>query len=106
VLSARSIYEYDEVFIAPRNGYRGAEHYYAENSSKNFLSEIRCPTLLIQSLDDPWIPEQAYREAASCSHEFVHPLLVQGGGHLGFHGKRSETPWHNLCMKQFFESRI
>jgi predicted alpha/beta-fold hydrolase len=103
VLAARSIYEYDEVFIAPRNGYRSAEHYYAENSAKSFLSEIRYPTLLIQSLDDPWIPEQAYREAASGSHEFVYPILARGGGHLGFHGKRSEVPWHNLCMKQFFE---
>jgi len=103
VLGARSIYEYDEVFIAPRNGYRGAEHYYAENSAKSFLAEVRCPTLLIQALDDPWVPEQAYREASLQSHEFVYPLLSRGGGHLGFHGKRSEIPWHNLCMKQFFE---
>jgi len=103
VLAVRSIYEYDELFIAPRNGYQNAEHYYAENSSRFFLDKIRHPTLLIQALNDPWIPACAYREAFSKNHDFVYPLLAKGGGHLGFHGNASPIPWHNLCMKQFFE---
>lgn len=103
VLAARSIYEYDEVFIAPRNSYRDAEHYYAENSACFFLGDIRCPTLLIQSLDDPWVPGHAYREVSLRNHEFVYPLLSPHGGHLGFHGNASGVPWYNLCMEQFFQ---
>jgi predicted alpha/beta-fold hydrolase len=32
--AAQTIYDFDESFVAPRNGYRDAEHYYAENHAR------------------------------------------------------------------------
>ena len=58
--SVRSILDFDERFVAPRNGYADAAEYYAANMARQFLAQIRVPTLLVQSLDDPWIPPDAY----------------------------------------------
>ena len=57
--AARSIYEFDDCIVAPRNGYRDAEHYYHENHARRYLAAINAPTLLIHARDDPWVPHTA-----------------------------------------------
>jgi predicted alpha/beta-fold hydrolase len=103
VAAARSIFEFDDRFVAPRNGYADAAEYYAENSAARFLAAIRVPTLLIHALDDPWIPSDAYRRFAWSDSPGLTPLLPGGGGHVGFHGRESVVPWHDRCVGMFFE---
>ena len=40
VQRAQSIYEFDDHFVAPRNGFDGAEHYYAENQARRFIALV------------------------------------------------------------------
>lgn len=101
--SVRSIYEFDEHIVAPRNGYRDAEHYYRENHARRFLAEIRRPTLLVQALDDPWIPHEAYTGYAWSENPQLMPLLPRGGGHVGFHDRDRGSPWYNRCIGQFVD---
>ena len=103
VRTARTIFEFDDRFVGPRNGYTGADDYYANNSGARFLSAIRVPTLVVHALDDPWIPSAAYRRVAWASHPALVPLLSDGGGHVGFHGRGSEVPWHDRCVEIFFK---
>jgi hypothetical protein len=105
VRAARSILEFDDRFVAPRNGYADAAAYYAENSSARYLGAVRVPTLIIHALDDPWIPPDAYRSVAWREHPQLIPLLPDGGGHVGFHGRDSRVPWHDRCVVQFFAGR-
>jgi hypothetical protein len=103
VLATRSIFEFDDVFVAPRNGFRDAEHYYDECHARRFLSEIEVPTLLVHALDDPWIPAEAYTSYAWEQNANLHPLLAAGGGHVGFHdGDRSAT-YHDRCIAHFVD---
>ena len=51
-----TIVEFDERIVAPRNGFQGADDYYARCSANQFLRHIRVPTLVIHALNDPWIP--------------------------------------------------
>ena len=106
VHAARTIYEFDEYFVAPRNGYRDAEHYYAENNARQFLGDIRIPTLLVQALDDPWIPADAYTTVRWDDNPALHPLLAPGGGHVGFHGADDRMPWHDRCIGLFVDAAI
>lgn len=101
VAEVRTILEFDEQFVAPRNGYASARDYYADNESRRFLSGIGVPTLVVHALDDPWIPDEAYRSFDwSCNSNLV-PLLSHGGGHVGFHGAGTRVPWHDRCIEQF-----
>jgi predicted alpha/beta-fold hydrolase len=106
IRAARTILEFDDRFVAPRNGYAGAAAYYADNSSARFLAALRVPTLVIHALDDPWIPSAAYRTVAWKENPNLIPLLPDSGGHVGFHGRGSAVPWHDRCVAQFFAQAL
>jgi predicted alpha/beta-fold hydrolase len=100
ILGARSIWEFDHRFSAPRNGFGGAENYYERNAAKRFLDGVAVPTLVIHALDDPWIPPQPYLAYDWRRNPSLIPLLPEQGGHVGFQG-RDRTPWHDLCATRF-----
>jgi predicted alpha/beta-fold hydrolase len=102
VARARSIWEFDELLVAPRNGYRDAEHYYAENMARRFLDEVRVPALVIHARNDPWIPADAYTSYRWSDNPNLVPLLPENGGHVGFHADDARIPWHDRCIEAFF----
>ncbi len=104
IVSAKSILEFDDRFVAPRNGYPGATAYYADNMARRFLAEISVPTLVIHALDDPWIPADSYTSYPWSDNPNLLPLLAGGGGHVGFHGDGSTIPWHDRCLLAFFDA--
>ena len=101
-LAARSVYEFDDVFVARRNGFGTADAYYAINGAAQFLPAIRVPTLVIHALDDPWIPDEAYLRHDWRANRSLVPLLPPRGGHVGFHGRGGGPAWHDRCALDFF----
>ena len=103
-LAVDSVYAFDDVFVARRNGFGTADNYYARCSAGQFLPAIRVPTLVIHAHDDPWIPVDPYLRQDWSSNPALTPLLPQGGGHVGFHGHGYRRAWHDSCALAFFES--
>jgi uncharacterized protein len=101
IMGARSIWEFDHRFSAPRNGFRGAEDYYERNAAKRFLDGIAVPTLMIHALDDPWIPAEPYMAYDWRRNPSLIPLLPARGGHVGFQGRDRGAPWHDICAARF-----
>ncbi len=95
----RSIVEFDDRIVAPRNGFAGAEDYYARCHARRFLPEIRVPTLVLHALDDPWIPAEAYTSFDWSSAPALVAGLPPGGGHVGFHAQGGRVPWHDRCLE-------
>lgn len=104
VVQAKTIYEFDQNFVAPRNGFTDAEDYYSRNMSLRFLPDVGVRTLVIHSLDDPWIPGDSYERFDWSSNPNLVPLLSPAGGHVGFHGRQSRVPWHDRCIERFLQS--
>lgn len=102
IKSVRSVWEYDDRFISPRYGFRGAEDYYELCSPLTFMPEIRVPTMVIASCDDPWIPVEYYREFNWADNPSLVPLMPPAGGHVGFHAHDSARPWCDLAVEKFF----
>ena len=68
---------------APLAGYRDAEDYYTHSSCGRLLRNIRCPTLVVHALDDPFMTADivpALDALAPC----VTLEVAQSGGHVGF----------------------
>jgi hypothetical protein len=103
IRDARSILEFDEKIVAPRNGFADAAAYYAACHARQFLAEIRVPTLVVHALDDPWIPGDAYASYPWEKNPHLVPLLPSSGGHVGFHGRGSRVPWHDRCLVRWLE---
>jgi predicted alpha/beta-fold hydrolase len=104
ISACKSIYEFDELVVAPRNGYRDAAHYYWENHSRRQLERIETPTLLVHAMNDPWIPSAAYTSYPWHENPHLHPLLTSGGGHVGFHAGTTDVPYHDHCIGEFLDA--
>ena len=59
----RSVYEFDDRYTAPRNGFASARDYYARSSALPLIPRIRLPGLVIHSADDPFIPAAPFHDA-------------------------------------------
>jgi len=97
----QTILDFDERIVAPRNGFLNATDYYDQNNARQFLGEIRIPTLLMHALDDPWIPATMYTDYAWSGASCLEALLPRGGGHVGFHAQGERVPWHDRCIEVF-----
>ena len=99
IRAARTMFEFDDRVVAPRNGFASAQEYYRCCSARRFLNEVRVPTLVIHALDDPWIPAAAYLDVDWSANRALTPLLSDRGGHVGFHDV--EGTWHNRMAGRF-----
>jgi len=82
-----SLWEFDDRVTAPLHGFADAADYYARCSSLPLLREIRTPTLLIQSADDPLVPTASLPDPARLPDN-VRLELTGSGGHVGFFSAR------------------
>ena len=98
IAEARTVYAFDDRFVAPRNGFASADDYYARCAAQRYLAGIRVPTLLLHAANDPWIPADAYRRFDWSATPRLRPVVAPGGGHVGFHGRGSPVPWHDRCI--------
>ncbi|MFH0960491.1 MAG: alpha/beta fold hydrolase [Pseudomonadota bacterium] len=56
----RTLKEFDDRYTAPLHGFKDADDYYSQSSSKQFLKTVSIPTLLINSADDPFLSPNCY----------------------------------------------
>ena len=103
VLDARTIREFDDAFTAPRNGFADADDYYSRCSVQGVLDRVETPTLLLHARNDPWIPSSPYEHVGRNARPHVAVALTDDGGHVGFHGRRSPTPWYNSVIHAYLE---
>jgi predicted alpha/beta-fold hydrolase len=85
--------DYDERVTAPLNGFAGAQDYYARCSCRPYLSRIETPTLVLHSVDDPFM----FRHTVPREDELGRGLTLQltcGGGHVGF--VAGTLPWRPI----------
>ena len=92
----RTFTRFDHHVTAPLHGFRSSDDYYQRASSRQFLSHIVTPTLIIQAQDDPFMTPEVLpaREELSPAIRFE---LSATGGHVGFiHGRWPWTPCYWL----------
>jgi len=86
LLGARDLYAFDNVFTAPLHGFKNTDDYWTRGSAKPHLHTIRVPTLVVNALNDPFVPGASLPRAGDVG---AHVTLwqPQHGGHVGFpHG--------------------
>jgi len=83
VVASQSLIDFDEVVTAPLHGFAGAEDYWRRSSCGPFFASIRLPTLVVNALNDPFVPASSLRPLQSCSRELRLSYPAEGG-HVGF----------------------
>ncbi len=100
----KTVKDFDDLVTAPMHGFKSADDYYTKSSSRQFLSQIAIPTLLLQSKDDPFMTKDLLPEHHELSKTTIFELTDQGG-HLGFiSGKCPWQPhyWLEERVPEFF----
>lgn len=83
LLQARDLYAFDNIFTGPLHGFKGVDDYWSRASAKPHLGGIRVPALVLNALNDPFIPASSLprREDVSAKVTLWQPPQ---GGHVGF----------------------
>ncbi len=78
------IYEFDQIYTAPRCGFVSADDYYNKCSSKHFIPDIAIPCKILLAQDDP-IVSSASLDALDLPKS-VNLFKTKKGGHMGYLG--------------------
>jgi predicted alpha/beta-fold hydrolase len=81
--SVRTMYDFDELYTAPVHGYAGALDYWTRASGKPLLPGVRVPHLVLNALNDPFVPAWSLAQPGEVSR-FVTLEQPEQGGHIGF----------------------
>lgn len=95
----KNFYDYDNKYTAPLNGFKNAEDYWQKASSKEFIKNIKTPTTILSSYDDPFLGPECFPEIKS---DYLSTLYTQYGGHIGF----MDFNWRKLSFEFFYEDMI
>lgn len=107
IAHARDLRDFDDAYTAPMHGFRNALDYWTRASSKPWLPRISVPTLVLNALNDPFIPASALPKPDECSSSI---LLHQptDGGHAGFPTGAfpAHLGWLPQRLGRFFETGL
>jgi len=98
--------EYDKRYTAPMNGCSSAKDFYQKASSKNFLSNIKTPTLLVVAQNDSFMPDSCYPYDQAEGHRYFHLETPRYGGHVGFTKKSLQYSWMEGRALEFISEMI
>jgi predicted alpha/beta-fold hydrolase len=91
--------EFDDRFTAPLNGFTDARDYWTRASSKPHLPAITVPTLMIQALNDPFLPEPCFPHEIADQSDHLYLETPSHGGHVGFVSLGSEYWSETRCAE-------
>lgn len=78
-----SFWEFDDYVTASLNGFSDVHDYYRKSGCRQYLGSIKIPTLIIHSLDDPFITPEVVPNQKELSSSTVMDF-TEYGGHVGF----------------------
>ncbi|MFV2030094.1 YheT family hydrolase [Neisseria sp. S1] len=79
----RTLRDFDNAFTAPLHGFADAADYYRRASSKPLLHDVGIPLLLLNAVNDPFLPPEALPSEKEVS-KYVTLYQPAQGGHVGF----------------------
>lgn len=108
ITKLKTLRDFDDTITAPLHGFKNAEDYYVQSSSRQYLSKIKVPSLIVHAQDDPFTPLHTIPKSTEVSPSVTY-ILTKQGGHLGFiAGKypwKSEY-WLDGILMKFIDSQL
>lgn len=83
VKKIKSIWEFDDVYTAKMHGFTSAADYYRHSSAKQYIKNIKTKTMIIHSIDDPFMIREVLPSNSEISKS-VTLEVYKYGGHVGF----------------------
>ncbi len=92
-------YRFDAAYTGHAAGYDNRENYYKKCSAVEFLSEVKIPTLILTSEDDPFVDVNDFKYAKTSNSVQMH--IEKYGGHMGYLNKK-QLPFGGIRWLDYF----
>lgn len=104
IKNLKTFWDFDATYTAPVHGFESAQDYYTQCSAKQFLKDIHTKTLVIHSIDDPFMNEKILPSEQELSKN-ITLAVSKYGGHVGFIGGTLFQPkyWLDEKITQFIK---
>ena len=79
-----TVRDFDDLITARFCNFRDAGDYYARSSASVVVSQIRLPTLIITSKDDPFVPFAPFENPAIRNNPNITLVATERGGHCAY----------------------
>ncbi len=76
--------EFDDRYTAPIHGFKDAQDYWDQCASLQYIPTIHHPCLVVNALNDPFLPRECYPVEAAKKNGCVTLATPRSGGHVGF----------------------
>lgn len=98
--------QFDNIYTSKAHGFEDAEDYWKKNSSKQFIPDIKIPSLLLNALDDTFLGEDCYPEKEANSNSLFTLETPKYGGHVGFNVSLNQNKnyWLEKRILKFIEN--
>jgi predicted alpha/beta-fold hydrolase len=96
--------DFDQHIVARYGGFADADDYYYTVASSKFAAEFQIPTLIVHSLDDPFIRMLPATREALIDNPHVTLLETEHGGHCAFLAAEDQTSdgrWAEQTLLRF-----
>jgi uncharacterized protein len=87
--SIRSLRDFDDIYTSKAHGFINASDYYKKCSCKQFLPNIKIPTLIINALNDSFLSPECYPVREAKNNPNLYLQMPKYGGHSGFIDKKN-----------------
>ena len=84
VIKWKTFLEFDGNYTAPMYGFSSAQDYWDKSSSIHFLKFIQVQTLMISSLNDPFLAKECFPSDSEIGNQNIKTIYTNSGGHVGF----------------------
>lgn len=81
-----------------------ADDFYTKASSGSYLEAIQTPTLIVNALNDPFLPEACYPTDLAKEHPHLFLETPKRGGHVGFSLAGTGDNWMERRAFEFTNS--
>lgn len=92
---------FDAAYTAPVGGFKDRADYYATCSAKQYLKDIRIPTVLLTAKDDPFVDYWDYLSATLSDQVILH--VEDHGGHMGYLTTGENRRWLDYAVKEYLK---
>ncbi len=108
LFKAKDFKDFDALYTAPVFGFKNPEDYWEKASSKPYLSKIKKPTLLLTSLDDPFLSKECYPYEEADKSEYFFLEATRYGGHVGYISSfmQKDNRWLEQRMLGFIKENM
>ncbi len=100
----RSMRDFDQHIVARYGDFRDADDYYYSVASSRVAASLRVPTLILHSLDDPFIRMLPATRQALVANPHIRFIETRHGGHCSFLAPRTAAGdgyWAEQMLLQF-----